>query len=198
MLETIVAFDHQLFQFFNGQLTNGFFDWFMPFITNAKTWLPFLLLIWLYMICSGGRQMKVLALALVLSVGLTDIVCARLIKKAVGRARPCAIEQNENFKCRLLLPKKTSKSFPSNHAANMAALAVTTAVICSVKMAAPLLILAFIIGYSRVYVGVHFPVDVMVGWLTGALLAYGVSAYLKKRFLSASPPDTTVATEPNL
>lgn len=182
MLESIIALDHQLFHLLNSELVCGFFDWFMPFITDAKTWLPFVLIAWLYLVCSGGRQMKVLALALLVSVGLTDIVCARIIKKAVGRQRPCAVEPSATFKCRLLLPKKTSKSFPSNHSANTAAFAVTTAVITGFKPAVPLMILAFLVGYSRVYVGVHFPVDVVAGWLTGALLAYFISSFIKKRF----------------
>lgn len=182
MLESIIALDHQLFQLLNSQLVCGFFDWFMPFITDAKTWLPFVLIAWLYMVCSGGRQMKVLALALLVSVGLTDIVCARIIKKAVGRQRPCAVEQTDSFKCRLLLEKKTSKSFPSNHSANTAAFAVATATIVGFKPAVPLILLAFLVGYSRVYVGVHFPVDVVAGWLTGALLACFISSFIKKRF----------------
>ncbi len=181
MMQYLVQLDHALFQLLNSQLINGFFDWFMPFITDAKTWMPLVLIAWLFFICAGGRQARVLALALLVSVGLTDIICARVFKKAVGRLRPCAIEQTENFKCRLLLPKKTSKSFPSNHAANTAAFAAATAVICGFKPAIPLMIVAFLIGYSRIYVGVHFPFDVLAGWLVGVAIAVAVSRFLKAK-----------------
>lgn len=194
MLESLIALDHQLFQLLNGKLICGFLDWFMPFITDAKSWLPFVLIAWLYMICSGGRQMKVLALALLLSVGCTDLICARVIKKAVGRSRPCAIEQTGSFKCRLLLPKKTSKSFPSNHSANTAAFAASTAIIAGIRPALPLVILAFLVGYSRVYVGVHFPIDVVVGWLTGTMIALLISLFIRRRFLPVA--ETAVISQP--
>lgn len=181
MLETLISLDQRLFMFLNGVLVNGFFDWFMPFITDAKTWLPFVLLAWFIMICKGGRRLRVLALALVLSVGLTDAFCARVVKKLVGRTRPCALELTDTFKCRLLLPQKTSKSFPSNHSANTAAFAVVTFMVCGFKAGLPLAVLAFLVGYSRIYCGVHFPVDVLAGWLFGAVIAWFITRLILKK-----------------
>lgn len=191
-MNTLIQLDHALFQFLNSQFINGFFDWFMPFITDAKTWMPIILIGWLFVICTGGRQAKVLALALLLSVGMTDIICARVFKKAVGRLRPCALEETATFKCRLLLPKKTSKSFPSNHAANTAAFAAATAVVCGFKPALPLMVVAFFIGYSRIYVGVHFPLDVLAGWLAGIAIAVFISRFLKKKLLAEAPADKQI------
>lgn len=188
-MNALIQLDHTVFMFLNSSFTNGFLDWFMPFITDAKTWMPFILIGWLFVICTGGRQAKVLALALLLSVGMTDIICARVFKKAVGRLRPCALEETETFKCRLLLPKKTSKSFPSNHAANTAAFAATTAIVCGFKPALPLMVVAFLIGYSRIYVGVHFPLDVLAGWLAGVVIAVFISRFLKKKFLTEQADD---------
>lgn len=181
MLEALIKLDHRLFMFLNGELINGFFDWFMPFITDAKTWMPFVLLAWFLMICRGGKRLRVLALALLLSVGFTDLFCARIVKKSVGRSRPCSLQQTETFKCRLLLPPKTSKSFPSNHSANTAAFAVVTIMVCGLKAGLPLVLLSFLVGYSRIYVGVHFPVDVLAGWLFGALLAWLITSAILKR-----------------
>lgn len=197
-MNALIQLDHAIFQFLNSQFTNGFFDWFMPFITDAKTWMPVILIGWLFFICTGGRQAKVLALALFLSVGMTDIICARVFKKAVGRLRPCALEETATFKCRLLLPKKTSKSFPSNHAANTAAFAAATAVVCGLKPALPLMVVAFFIGYSRVYVGVHFPLDVLAGWLAGIAIAVFISRYLKLKFFVESPAPAQNANESSL
>lgn len=184
MLEALIKLDHQIFMFLNSQFTNGFFDWFMPFITDAKTWMPIVLLVWLLLICRGSSRFKILALALLISVGCTDLFCARVLKKSIGRLRPCSIEETESFKCRMLMPKKASKSFPSNHSANTAAFAASTAVICGLKPALPLFIVAFFIGYSRIYVGVHFPLDVLAGWLIGALIAFLISSRIKSRFLA--------------
>jgi len=181
MLNSLIALDQRLFMFLNGEFTCGFLDWFMPFITDAKTWLPFVLLAWFLMICRGGKRLRVLALALLLSVGGTDLFCARVVKKTVGRARPCSLEQTDSFRCRLLLPVKTSKSFPSNHSANTAAFAVVTLMICGFRAGLPLLILAFLVGYSRIYVGVHFPLDVAAGWLFGALIAWLITRLILAR-----------------
>ncbi|HNX76755.1 MAG TPA: phosphatase PAP2 family protein [Candidatus Rifleibacterium sp.] len=185
MLETLVAFDHKLFMLLNSSLINGFLDWFMPFITNAKTWLPIVLLLWLLMIAGSGKRLRVLALALLVAVGFTDLFCARVIKPAVARTRPCSVEPSAGFTCRLLLPKKNSRSFPSNHAANTAAFAVVTLMICGLKAGMPLAFLAFLVGWSRVYVGVHFPLDVLCGWLVGAIFAWLVSLCIIRWF----PPD---------
>lgn len=196
MLNSLIALDQSLFMLLNGELTNGFLDWFMPFITDAKTWLPFVLFAWFLMICRGGKRLRVLALALLLSVGGTDLFCARVVKKAVGRARPCSLEQTDSFRCRLLLPVKTSKSFPSNHSANTAAFAVVTLMICGFKAGLPLLVLAFLVGYSRIYVGVHFPLDVAAGWLFGALIAWLITRLILARAnlqeCSAQPETTQV------
>ena len=181
MLTTLINFDHQVFMFLNGQLTNGFFDWFMPFITDAKTWMPFVLLAWFLMICKGGKRLRVLALALLLSVGFTDVFCARVVKKTVGRTRPCSLAETDTFKCRLLLPCKTSKSFPSNHSANTAAFATVAFMVCGFNAGLPLAVLAFLVGYSRIYVGVHFPLDVLAGWIIGALLAWLITRTILKK-----------------
>ncbi len=198
MLNSLLALDQRLFMFLNGEFTNGFLDWFMPFITDAKTWLPFVLLAWFLMICRGGKRLRVLALALLLSVGGTDLFCARVVKKAVGRTRPCSLEQTDGFRCRLLLPVKTSKSFPSNHSANTAAFAVVTLMICGFKAGLPLLVLAFLVGYSRIYVGVHFPLDVAAGWLFGTLIAWLITrAILARANLQecAAQPETSVTAK---
>lgn len=197
MLDVITGFDRQLFMLLNSGLTSGLLDWFMPFITNAQTWMPFVLLVWFVMMARGGKRLRVLALALLLSVGFTDLFCARVVKPVVGRTRPCSLEQNEAFRCRLLLPLKTSRSFPSNHSANTAAFAMTAWAICGLQAGLPLAVLAFLVGWSRVYVGVHFPLDVAAGWLIGALIAWVVSRVVLKRLPPEEPVTPAVESSPD-
>lgn len=173
-MDSIIALDHSLFAMLNGSLTSNFFDWLMPLVTDAKIWLPIVALVWLAMIFSGQQRLRVVALALLVSVVATDLISARIIKKAVGRRRPCTLAQKTDFKCRLLLPLKTSKSFPSNHAANTAAFATAMIAMCGIKFGWPFIAISLLVGYSRVYVGVHFPFDVAVGWLVGTLIALAV------------------------
>jgi len=189
-MEYLVQFDHSLFALLNGSLTSGFLDWFMPFITDAKNWMPMIVLAWLAMVFSGRPRLRIMALAVLVSVVFTDLFCGQIIKKAVGRRRPCALAQETDFKCRLLLPMKTSKSFPSNHAANTAAFAAAVVTMCGWQAGLPFIAIAFLIGYSRVYVGVHFPLDVAAGWLIGSLLAIAVCRAFRRRWPLASPPVT--------
>jgi undecaprenyl-diphosphatase len=191
----LLTLDHSLFQLLNGGLTSSFLDWFMPFITDAKNWMPLIAIVWLAMVCSGRSRLRVLALALLVSVGLTDLVCGKVIKKAVGRLRPCALAQEGGIKCRLLLPLKTSKSFPSNHAANTAAFAAAMIAMCGFKAGWPFVIIAFLVGYSRIYVGVHFPLDVAAGWLIGSLFALAVCRFIRYKW-PEKPPVTDESQPP--
>jgi undecaprenyl-diphosphatase len=186
-MDFLLTLDHSLFQLLNGSLTNGFLDWFMPFITDAKNWMPLIVIAWLAMLFSGRRQLRIVALALLISVVSTDLICGQLIKKSVGRLRPCALAQATDFNCRLLLPIKTSKSFPSNHAANTAAFAAAVVIMCGLKAGLPFIVIAFLVGYSRIYVGVHFPLDVAAGWLIGSLLAFAICRAIRRRWPLAPP-----------
>ncbi len=192
----MISLDHSLFMLFNSGITFSFLDWFMPFITNAKTWVPIIVLSWLVLLIAGDRRLRLLGLALLVSVGLSDLVCARIIKPMVSRQRPCSLETGENFQCRLLMPKKSSKSFPSNHSANNAAFAATVLFFVGLKASLPFVLLAFLIGYSRVYCGVHFPIDVVAGWLTGALLGYLSARFFLKFVTPPSQPDQPAVEEP--
>lgn len=189
----LITLDSYLFAVFNKHWICGFLDTAMPLLTNAKLWMPFLLAGWLWLLlgCSGKKRW--LAFCLLFATGVTDLVSARIIKKAVGRARPCITETD----ARCLIGRKTSKSFPSSHAANSMAFATTLTLLEGVRIGLPVVALALTIGYSRIYVGVHYPFDVLVGWLLGAVLAWGlVRAAAKMRRIPASEPPLAQAPPP--
>lgn len=181
-MDYILGIDNYLFQLFNSGLTCGFLDWLMPIITNARMWMPIILIAWLGLIIFGSKKHRVLALLLLVAAGTTDLISARVIKKSVGRLRPCSVEETDDFKCRLLRHKKSSKSFPSNHAANNAAFATVIWLFCGHVIGIPFAFIAFLVGYSRVYVGVHYPFDVFAGWLLGILVSYICVKLIKYKF----------------
>jgi len=167
MLNQIIQFDHNLFHYINGNLSNSFFDWFMPFVTNQNNWiLPLLVLIY-WLLFRGEKRGRITFVILIVTVVLIDAVSAQIIKPMIGRIRPShAIPEMIN----LLVPPGGKFSFVSNHSANAFGLSVILGYFYPPwkwKVTG----LAFIIAFSRVYVGVHYPADVFFG----ALFGYGTA-----------------------
>ena len=74
-----------------------------------------------------------------------------------------------------------SYSFPSGHTGSAFAVAVVVFLMCPRKIGVPVLVFAFVIAFSRLYVGVHFPTDVLGGALIGAVIAYLVCAVDRRK-----------------
>jgi undecaprenyl-diphosphatase len=161
--------DRLIFGFINHACANGFLDWLMPIITEEDNWKFPILAIWLLLMIFGGKRGRITALLLILGVALSDQLVNFVIKPAVGRVRPCFVL--ENVRC--LINQPHSPSFPSSHAANIA----TAAVLFSIqyrKFISAFVSIALLIGISRIYVGVHFPSDVLAGWCIGVIDALAV------------------------
>jgi len=170
-MEILHSIDKVVFYFLNHAFANPFFDWFMPFITEEDHWrIPILLAVGA-LLGFGRRKGRMTVLLIVLIIALSDQLVNFVIKPLVGRMRPCFVL--ENVRC--LIDQPRSKSFPSSHAANMAAMAVLFSVRYR-KYAAVFVSIAVLVSYSRIYVGVHYPSDILGGWAVGALCALGVFA----------------------
>jgi undecaprenyl-diphosphatase len=165
VLETIVRLDTLLFLFFNRTIANPVFDSIFPVITNGYFWIaPAILAALVFIWLQKKKAVIVVCLAL-LTVGISDPVCNRVIKPAVHRLRPCNPQAHIN-NARLLLGRKTSDSFPSSHAMNMFAQAMLFSFFYR-KRAGWFFLFAAIIGFSRIYAGVHYPFDVLGGAVLG-------------------------------
>lgn len=167
MFHQFVQFDHTLFHFFNSSISNPVFDWFMPLITNQNNWfIPLLILIY-WLLFRGEKRGRITFAILIITTILIDAVAAQFIKPMIGRIRPShAIPEMIN----LLVPPGGKFSFVSNHSANAFGLSVILGYFYP-PLKWKVTGLAFIIAFSRVYVGVHYPADVFFG----ALFGYGTA-----------------------
>ena len=149
---------------------NDICDLIMPFITDADNWvLPILVLIF-YLGFKGEKRGKITLVLLIFALALTDSICAQLLKPFFERIRPSHLDLDG---LQLLVFKGGKWSMPSNHAANIFTFAVILSYFYE-KYKMPLLLLAYLIAFSRVYVGVHYLGDVIIGSIFGYALGWMV------------------------
>ncbi|MCS6919412.1 MAG: phosphatase PAP2 family protein [Fimbriimonadales bacterium] len=125
------------------------------------------LLLWAYLVWRGGKA-RAFALWLLPVLTITNETCD-FLKAWVGRERPCVALPIDAITGDL-----TSGSFPSAHSANMAAVLGVATAVWGRKAFLYLFWLPVLVGLSRVYIGVHYPSDVLAGWTLGFVYGWGV------------------------
>ncbi len=175
--------DELLFKLINGQWHNSLFDLLMPLWREKTFWIPAYLLFIGWLALRYRIQALWIALGLIATVALSDTFSHRIIKKSIKRERPC--RQLAPEEVRQLVPCGAGYSFTSNHAANHFALAMFILGLWGRKARFWRWLLplwAASISYAQIYVGLHFPLDVLGGALLGSGIGYGMGRLLQ-RFL---------------
>jgi undecaprenyl-diphosphatase len=184
MLEKILELDRDLFLIINNSLESWFNDLFLGGLTligDVLFLLP-IALVYLYIIDKKNfRKNSSILISAVLIGGLL----VKIIKEVVGRPRP--LKDMEplllagKIQIHNVLQPYRENSFPSGH--TQGAFGTATALICIYrKHTFFLLVIAFLIGLSRIYVGVHFPLDVICGAILGIIISLAVFT-LSARFI---------------
>ena len=156
-------------------------------VTLSARWFGFLFGALLAVAIARGRRRLWLLLALGLALLLSDFVGAQVLRPLFGRMRPCYALPPGTI--RWLAPAANVGSIPSLHAANFTALA-GVAWAASRRLGLAALAVALLVAVSRVYVGVHWPLDVLAGVLWGAFCALAALG-LSRRLLAPRPPGGT-------
>lgn len=174
--------DWTVFHWLNQAIANPVTDFFSLWLSDSRTW-------WVIGTLSLGTTiyfrklswLRILILAVAL-LGLTDLVTARVLKPYFGRVRPC-YQQTVH----VVDGCGGQFGFPSNHAANGAAVATTAFLLVGTKVGLFVSGVVFLVGLSRIILGVHFPSDILGGFIFGAIWAAAWILLLRRFFLFAKP-----------
>ena len=183
-LEKLKQWDQWLFIQLNSGWANPVFDQLMPFMRTGIYWAPLYLFFGVFAVLNFKSKGAWWILFFVTTVAITDLGGTHLFKNNFGRDRPCA---NLDFYTHVRLLVNCvgrGNSFISNHAANhfgMATFFFITFRPVFKKWAAIAFLWAAMIAYAQVYVGIHYPGDVLTGALFGSIIGLGTGKLFNKR-----------------
>jgi undecaprenyl-diphosphatase len=183
-MKKLIDLDKWLFVKINRDSANSIFDAVMPFLRQTYFWFPLYLLILSFVVVNFKDKALSWLLTIGLTTGLCDVISSRFFKPVFARVRPC---NDPDLAAQLHMLAGYcggNGSFTSSHAANHFGMAV----FLSMKIKHILgnwrylfFVWASLVCYAQVYVGVHFPFDVLGGALLGTILGYiAATLWLKK------------------
>ena len=166
-MEFLYSIDLAIFYFFNHTISTGLFDKIFSIITDVNKWYIAYIILAGIAIFKGGLRGKIAIISLIILIIVTDQTGYRLLKELFERVRPC------NALSDAITPIGCAGgfSFPSNHALNNFAAAVFLLRLYP-QYKWIFLITATLIAISRIYLGVHYPSDVLGGALIGSAFGY--------------------------
>lgn len=189
---SLVAADKALFYLINNKLSVSSLDNVMLLLRQAYTWIPLYLFFLLFFWFNCRKYFFSIVVLSLFTFAVTDYSSAAILKPFFGRLRPChdpTIQSTLNN----LVGCGGMYGMPSSHASNHFGLATFWFMIIQQTVGRKwfwLWVWAAIICYAQVYVGVHFPGDILVGAILGSLVGLGTGTIFKKRYFITIPDES--------
>lgn len=199
------SLDVRAFRLLNGALVNPVLDRVMPLATDFDRWRIAVIFIWAALVLFGRSKGRWAALVLIPVIAASDQISSHVMKPLFERMRPCEVlggvhlwHGSEGWittPVEVVRSYKSTLSFPSGHAANITASMLFIGLVYR-RALAPALAVALIVSFSRIYIGVHWPSDVLAGMALGAAIA--VPAYaLFRRLPGGTDAAAATRSEPD-
>ncbi len=171
-MEQLITLDQWLFEWINQGWQNPFLDAIMPYWREKEFWIPLYLLLAVFVLYRFRWRGLYLLLAIGTTIGLSDTASSKVIKPTFERLRPC---NDPEFKeeVHLLIHCGSGYSFTSSHATNHFALVAFLSLTLGALyrwLCIPLYLWAASIALGQVYVGVHYPLDILGGTILGLII----------------------------
>ena len=167
MIGLLENIDRKILYLINDYLSNPIFDLFFVTITNEDLWAIPVIIGIIILAFKGGNRARIAIGIIFIATGLTDLTVVEVIKPAIARLRP---SHTMGDTINVLIGRGGKYGFVSAHAANIFC-ATTILSYFYDQWKRPLFFLAVSVSISRVYVGVHYPGDILFGGLYG----YGIA-----------------------
>lgn len=196
-LQMLQTGDRWVLELINQGGANPFFDWLLPYWRTPGFWAPAYLLLLLFV---GFRLQKKAfwwILFLIITISVVDFTGNQLIKQTFQRIRPCNDPSLFGHLIVRIPHCGTGFSFISNHAANHFAMATFIFLTLRTQLGQWSYLLffwAFSVGYAQIYVGVHYPTDVVAGSLFGLLIGWLFARQFNKQHRILNFDKVTITT----
>jgi len=180
MLDKLLQWDEDLFLLLNGAGSESF-DSFWVFISSTRSAIPLFIFIIFLLIKKHGKSFWQGLILILIVVSLADLSSVHCFKNVFMRLRPCHDPELAD-QIRLLVSKGGLYGFVSSHAANFFAIAGIVSALLSERKYLPYLLYSWatLVAYSRIYVGKHYPLDIIGGALLGLVIAKVIWCLIKK------------------
>lgn len=193
LLTYLEMWDRKLFFWINS-IGNGLLDSTMTLLSGQLIWLPFVVIaILLFKKERKGSDLKLFLLFMALALICSDVTSSYIFKNVFQRLRPCRVEEIRNLMYSFGQKCGGRFGFVSSHAANSFALVIFTLQVLRLRGAYWLILLApTLVSISRIYLGVHYPGDILGGLIVGTFWALAFAKMFRSREQASEHASPTV------